>query len=416
MVDKQDLEYYEVGGSVRDELLGTEPNDRDFVVVGETEERMRDRGFRPIEAESFPIFLDEEGREFALARREHKVGEGYKGFETFTDDVSLEQDLKRRDLSANAVAKNPRDGTIIDPYGGVNDINNQTLRAVSDAFAEDPVRVLRLARFAARFPEFTIEEHTLELAKKIAPELLEVPGERITQEFIKAMKQAEEPSKFFMVVQDTGAFQYIFPAVHTMQHASAGPVEYHEEGDVFTHSCMTVNEMQMIRPNDPEALLAAFFHDIGKVATYEQNRDNHGGHDKEGATLLKLAMEHHFTFSNARQNAIVMTAKEHMRVHELQNMSGAKVVRLVKKLDERKGVSPELLLDIAEADTYGRIPTGTIDRESLESAVEAARHAINTVDAEHAVSKRGKSIEDYSGEAIGNMILQDRAGMVEQHR
>lgn len=330
---EQDIpgQSFVVGGYVRDTIMGLDPNDMDFVVVGENRESMEEKGFEPIEASSFPVFHDSEHEEWALVRTEEKTGEGYTGFEVFTDDVSLEDDLERRDLRCNAIALNPMHGdswVLVDPHDGREDIENGILRHVSDAFSEDPLRILRVARYAARFAQpvhraiapssewtgkchvdeplgqfafehiieaddvhpdhphqpvegdrpfpvgydgFIVADETEQLMRRLAPELNRMSRDRIGMEIEKAMVQARNPARFWRVLEQTGALSVLWPDLDRAKIVPAGPDEHHAEGMTFRHTLMVLNRMweicweEGITGHDrARRLLAAVAHDVGK--------------------------------------------------------------------------------------------------------------------------------------------------------
>lgn len=217
--DTDGLEYYLVGGAVRDHLLGRKPKDKDYVVVGETEESMKERGFKYIQSSSaYPVFQDSNGEEFALARAEESTGSGYGDFNFDTENVTLEEGLERRDFTINAIAMS-KDGDIVDPFNGQKDLNREVIRHVSDAFQEDPVRVIRMARFASRL-DFDIASETIKIARKTSSKLSSIPEERITEDFKKAMSQAEQPSRFFEALKEAKAYKYISEELHKMTNDS----------------------------------------------------------------------------------------------------------------------------------------------------------------------------------------------------
>jgi len=419
--DLEDLEYWIVGGAVRDKMLDKEPKDRDYVVVGATADGMENRGFKPVEASNFPVFKDSNNDEWALARKERKIDEGYHGFETFTEDVSLEEDLARRDFTINAMAYNPEKDVFDYPVAveenykahSVRDLKQKNLRHITDAFEEDPVRILRLARFASRLPEFTIADKTMVLAQENSNKLENVPGERITQEIKKAMAQAEDPVRFWNVMKETGALKVILPEIDDFDEISAGPEKYHGEGDLWSHTKMVMGVMQDIDPNNVEKLLMAVFHDIGKVETKKEG--NSGGHDVLGVDIVEEIAKD-LRFSNELEEKLKDACREHMRIFNVDprqrsSMTPGKVIELVERLDGSKGATQKELIDLAKADTLGRITENPTDKSAFDrinKRLEKAREAVETVDAEYVTSKRGKEIKDYEGEAIGQMITQDR--------
>jgi len=427
-IDFEDLKWFAVGGQVRDSLLGNDVEDFDFLVTEETEESMENRGFTKIDAQSFPVFHDNQNNEFALARTEENTGDGYHDFEVETENVSLEADLRRRDFTINSIAMKPgkqdyhfpllnnfeEDEVRPEmPVSPIQDLEDQTLRHTSSAFKEDPVRVLRLARFASRMPEFSIADETIEIAQLTAPKLDNVPGERIGDEIHKAMKQAEDPRRFWEVAMKTNALHVIAPELTKMRYVSAGPEEHHGEGDAWTHTMMVIDEMQEIDPNNHDKLLMALVHDIGKLKTRMGN--NTGGHDKEGIDIAeKLAKK--WRLSNEYKEKMKDACREHMRVFNVDpeadnSMKESKVIKLVDSLDHAKGATQEELIDLAKADNRGReaeVEVGDETFERIEKRLNQAREAIETVDAQYVADERDKEIDDFDGEALGQTILNDR--------
>lgn len=427
-IDFEELKWYAVGGQVRDSLRGEEVTDYDFVVVEETEESMKERGFNKIDAQSFPVFHDEDGNEFALARTEESTGEGYHDFDYKTENVSLEADLRRRDLTINSIAMEPGkqkyhfpmmnnfEEDMIrpeQPVTPVKDLDDGVLRHTSQAFKEDPVRVLRLARFAARMPEFEIADETIEIAQVTAPKLDEVPGERIGDEIHKAMKQAENPRRFWEVCMKTRALHIIAPELVQMRYVSAGPQEHHGEGDLWTHTMMVVDEMAEIDLGNHDKMLMALIHDIGKLKTYYE--DTTGGHDKLGEPFAEELAER-WRLSNEYKEKMKDACREHMRVFNVDpeqesSMRESKVIELVERLDHAKGATQEELIDLAKADNRGReadVEIGDEVFERIERRMDLAREAVETVDAQYVADERDKEIEDFEPEAIGQTILNDR--------
>lgn len=284
-------ESYLVGGAVRDALLDDVPNDLDFVVVGETPESMRERGFEDLEASSFPVFHDSANEEWALARTEQKDGVGYDGFSVLTNNVSLQDDLERRDLRCNAMALAVEDNSqrkppkwfhnvavvaddeswgLIDPFDGSDDIDAQVLRHISPAFADDPLRILRVARFAGRL-EFDVAPETIELMRSVVPEVNRMSRDRIGSELVKAMAQAASPSRVIDVLRRSGALAVLWPELDRATLIPAGPQEHHAEGSVAEHTDMVLENMhELCETHDitghdrVRRLWMALAHDIGK--------------------------------------------------------------------------------------------------------------------------------------------------------
>lgn len=282
------MQIYLVGGAVRDQLLGLQNSDKDFCVVGSTPEEMQKLGYTCV-GHDFPVFLHPKTKEeYALARTERKKGHGYKGFECyFSPDVTLNDDLARRDLTINSIAK-AQDGSIIDPYGGVNDIKNKVLKHTSSAFVEDPLRVLRLARFYAKFKSlgFTVDPQTIKLCKEIANtgELNHLTPERIWQETEKAL-QTDSPAAYFEFLKETNALKEIFPELDTLSNVKEDPI-YHPEGNTFAHSILTLNEISRLT-KAPATRLAMMLHDIGKLDTKVTTSIPHEGHRLQASTHIK---------------------------------------------------------------------------------------------------------------------------------
>lgn len=428
----ENLEAWVVGGAVRDDKLGRDYNDIDFTVVNETEQSMEERGFNKIDAQNFPVYQDSEGHEYALARQEESTGEGYHDFETVTDNVDIVDDLERRDFTINAIAQRISDGVYEYPVAvegnhaahSIRDLNQGILRHITNAFEEDPIRILRMARFASRYPSFEIAEETMVLAQKNSSKLdlededCEIPGERVGEEIIKAMNQAEDPVRFFEVLQESGAMQYVMPKVEKFKEVSAGPEKHHQEGDMWTHTMMTIREAHDIRPNNHRLLLMALVHDIGKVKNKES--DNHGQHPKEGIPLIR-EMGERLKFSNELEQTMVDASRHHMRIHSTpmkahNRMGEKKVLDLVEKLEAEKGASLDELIDLCQADSKGRIPSQPIYEKGIRKRINTAKEAINKIDADYVTSKRGKTIEDYSGESIGQMVIQDRVEYMKRNQ
>jgi tRNA nucleotidyltransferase (CCA-adding enzyme) len=286
------MEVYEVGGAVRDSLLGLPVVEKDFVVVGATPAEMIDRGFRQV-GRDFPVFLHPEtGAEYALARVERKSGSGHTGFAIDASaGVSLEDDLSRRDLTINAMARDAA-GNIIDPYGGRRDLDDRRLRHVSAAFAEDPLRVLRVARFAARLDTlgFRVDESTLELMREIAAsgELTTLSAERVWQETEKALR-TDRPAVFFEVLRRADALAVIFPEIEAL-FGVPQPPKWHPEIDTGLHTLLALSQAATLSA-DPVVRFAVLVHDLGKGTTPKQMLPRHHGHEQRSVSLISALGE-----------------------------------------------------------------------------------------------------------------------------
>ena len=282
------MEIYLVGGAVRDKLLGLPVIEKDWVVIGETPESMVKQGFRPV-GKDFPVFLHPQSHdEYALARTERKTAPGYKGFAVHASpEVTLEQDLIRRDLTINAMAMTPQ-GQLIDPYGGQQDLEKRIFRHISPAFAEDPVRILRVARFAARYRHlgFALAEETRQLMQSMveAGEVDYLVPERVWAELFKALNE-RSPSAFFYTLKDCAALEKIFPEINCL-FGVPQPEKYHPEIDTGLHSMLCLEQAVLLSAS-PEVRFAALVHDLGKGITPKEIWPHHYGHEKNGLPILE---------------------------------------------------------------------------------------------------------------------------------
>jgi len=370
------LTVYRVGGAVRDQLLGLPSKDRDWIVVGATAQTLLQRGFRQVGAD-FPVFLHPHTREeYALARTERKSAPGYSGFAVNSSvAVSLEQDLVRRDLTVNAMAC-MADGQIIDPYGGQQDLRQKILRHVSPAFAEDPVRVLRVARFAARFSGlgFTIHPSTLRLMQEItwAGEVDHLVAERVWQETCRALLEPT-PAQFFCVLSQCDALERIFPEIDAL-FGIPQTRKYHPEIDSGTHT-MLVLEATRTLSDVPEVLFAALVHDFGKAVTPVDQLPSHRGHEQRGLEIIEKFCERLRVPRRYRQLALLV-CRNHLLMHRLESLRSCTILRLLESLKAFK--QPQRVSQFAsvcEADTRGRghqKPQSYPQREWLLQAYTAA--------------------------------------------
>jgi tRNA nucleotidyltransferase (CCA-adding enzyme) len=347
------MQAYVVGGAVRDELLGLPVQDHDWVVVGATPEDMVAQGFRPV-GKDFPVFLHPETQEeYALARTERKTAPGYHGFVFHTSpDVKLEDDLIRRDLTINAMAR-AADGTIVDPYGGQTDLADRVFRHVSEAFAEDPVRILRLARFAARFPEFRVAEATNALMRKMVEdgEVDALVPERVWQELSRGLME-QKPSRMFDVLRDCGALARILPELDALWGVPQPPL-HHPEVDTGVHM-MLVIDYAAERGFELPVRFAALMHDLGKGRTPEEHWPKHHGHEGMGPRLINELSKRLRVPTDCRDLA-VMTAREHGNVSRALELHPNTIVSLLERCDAfRKPERFAQMLLAAECDARGR--------------------------------------------------------------
>ena len=327
------MKIYQVGGSVRDEILGIDAYDRDFVVVGATEAEFLQK-FPKAEkvGKSFPVFLVN-GCEYAFARKERKNGHGYTGFDVeFSPDITLEEDLKRRDITINAIARDlDFSDRYIDPYGGISDLKNKRIVHVSEAFAEDPLRVYRVARFAAKFPDFSVDKSTIELMNSIGDELLTLSTERVWNELEKVLAYPR-PSRFFEVLKEADLLKFHFPEVANLIGVPAGPLQYHPEGDAFIHTVETMDRLKLAGSSDPVVMFAALCHDWGKAASSPENYPHHYGHDKAGVPIIENFCRRMKNVPQRYRFAAKTVAKYHMIVREIDKITPKKAIIIIKEV------------------------------------------------------------------------------------
>ena len=396
------MKIYIVGGAVRDQLLGRATADRDYVVVGASPQAMLDRGFRPV-GKDFPVFLHPETHEeYALARTERKTGNGYHGFAFHAaPEVTLEEDLARRDLTINAMAR-AEDGVLIDPFRGQRDLEAKILRHVGPAFAEDPVRILRLARFAARFADFSVAPETLALARDMVAggEVDHLVAERVWQELAKGLMEFR-PSRMFEVLRECGALARLLPEVNAL-FGVPQRADYHPEVDTGVHTMMVVDEAA--RRNFPLPVrFAALTHDLGKATTPADILPRHHGHEARSVRLATALCEYLRVPGECRDQAL-LTARYHGDIHRAAELRATTLVTLLERTDalrrpgrflqllqacqcdyngrlgwsERPYDSPRLLvavLDAARAVDAGAIAAACTDKAKLPERIRAARVA-----------------------------------------
>lgn len=348
------MRVYQVGGAVRDELLGLPVQDRDYVVVGATPDEMLGKGFRAV-GKDFPVFLHPRTHEeYALARTERKTALGYKGFQIHASpEVTLEQDLARRDLTINAIAQDA-DGRIIDPHGGLNDIRAGILRHVSPAFVEDPVRILRVARFAARFEGFSIAPETLALMRTMVEngEVDALVPERMWQEIAKGLME-KKPSRMFYVLRESGALERILPEVERL-FGVPQPVQYHPEIDSGIHVMMVV-DCAAGRNCALPVRFAALTHDLGKGTTPREEWPRHIGHEIRGVDLIKPLCKRLRVPNDCRDLALV-TARFHGLAHRAFELRPETLLKLLQETDAlRQPKRFGQFLQACAADSCGRV-------------------------------------------------------------
>ena len=371
------MQTYLVGGAVRDKMLGRAVVDRDYVVVGATPDDMRAAGYKTV-GKDFPVFLHpDSGEEYALARTERKSGRGYHGFDFHTDaSVTLEEDLVRRDLTINAIAQDAH-GQLIDPHGGVRDIEQRVLRHVSPAFVEDPVRLLRVARFAARFAPlgFTVAEQTMALMRQMvtAGEVNHLVPERVWAEMRKALGEAQ-PSAFLKVLRSSGALAVLLPEVDAL-YGVPQRAEYHPEIDTGNHLERVLDMAARMAPGDDLVGFCALCHDLGKALTPADVLPRHIGHEQAGVAPLR-ALCARLKVPTEHAALAELVCRHHLNAHRALELKPSTVLTLLLALDAlRRPPRLEVFLAACEADARGRL--GFEDRpypqaDWLRAAREAA--------------------------------------------
>ncbi|WP_186236036.1 multifunctional CCA addition/repair protein [Burkholderia gladioli] len=354
------MKIYAVGGAIRDELLGVPVQDRDYVVVGATPEQLAAQGYRPV-GKDFPVFLHPRTHEeYALARTERKTAAGYHGFQFyFAPDVTLEEDLARRDLSINAMARELSPdgslvGPVVDPFDGRADLAAKRFRHVGPAFVEDPVRILRISRFAARFADFTVAPETLALMREMvtAGEVDALVPERVWQELSRGLMEAK-PSRMFEVLRECGALARILPEVDAL-FGVPQRADYHPEVDTGVHVMMVVDYAARHGYTLP-VRFAALTHDLGKATTPEHVLPRHIGHEGRSVDLLKPLSER-LRVPNECRDLALLVAREHGNLHQVMKMGAAALVRFLERADAlRKPGRFAEMLQACESDARGRL-------------------------------------------------------------
>ena len=408
------MKTYLVGGAVRDKLLGIIPKERDFVVVGSSPEEMGNKGFKPV-GKDFPVFLHPEtNEEYALARREKKDGHGYGGFQFFTSpEITLEEDLLRRDLTINAIAESEH-GEVIDPYGGQRDLEQRVLRHVSDAFIEDPLRVLRVARFAARFVHFgfSIAPETLVLMKELVTsgELGHLSPERIWQELETALTEGS-PATFIRELRNCNALVALLPEVDAL-FGVPQRADYHPEVDTGIHLLMSLDcatQLTNGKPDNEKSLIrfAVLMHDLGKAKTPQAILPRHIGHEAAGVPLVHAVCDR-FKIPNRHRELAALVCEYHLLCHQAQELRPATLLKLLGNLDAYR--RPERLsqfVSACEADARGRL--------GFEEKPYPSGQWLETVYQQTAqVSPQQFLDQGIKGKALGEAIHQERLGIIKQ--
>ncbi|RLK57276.1 tRNA nucleotidyltransferase (CCA-adding enzyme) [Stenotrophomonas rhizophila] len=398
------MKIYLVGGAVRDRLLQCPPGDRDWVVVGATQAQMDAQGYKAV-GRDFPVFLHPDtGEEYALARTERKSGRGYRGFVVDADPaVTLEEDLQRRDFTINAIACDEATGALVDPYGGVGDIQQRVLRHVGPAFVEDPLRVLRAARFMARFAPlgFTVAAETMALMREVAAsgELDALVPERVWQELRRALASAR-PSAFLRTLHDAQALGAILPELEAL-YGVPQRAEFHPEVDTGVHQEMVSDMAAQLAPGDDLIGFAALTHDLGKGLTPPAEWPRHIMHEQRGVAPLRGVAERLKVPVDHRQLAEAV-CRDHLNVHRIDELRDATVLELLGRCDGFR--RPERIAQIAlccEADKRGRLGFEASDYPQGETLKRLHQAAL-------AVQARDLDLTGLKGPAVGEALAKAR--------
>jgi tRNA nucleotidyltransferase (CCA-adding enzyme) len=404
------MEVYLVGGAVRDELLGLPVKERDWCVVGATPAQLTDLGYRPV-GKDFPVFLHPQtSEEYALARTERKSGPGYHGFTFHTSpDVTIEEDLGRRDLTVNAIARSA-DNRIVDPFDGQRDLDRKILRHVSQAFVEDPVRILRTARFAARYSPlgFVVADETMQLMSEMVRngEADSLVAERVWKETEAALGEPR-PQVFFEVLRSCGALKAVFPEVDAL-FGVPQPEQWHPEIDSGIHTLMVL-EQAALMSDDVDVRFASLVHDLGKASTDKKLLPKHPGHEARSVKLVKKLAKR-LAVPNGCRDLGCLAAEFHTHVHRAFELRASTVLKVLDRSDSfRRPERFEKLIVVCEADARGR--AGLEDREYPQANyMRGAFVVANSVD----ISDLTKG--DLPGAEIGKQIQERRRNAIERFR
>lgn len=398
---------YLVGGAVRDEMLGRARGDRDFVVVGATPQAMLAQGYKPV-GKDFPVFLHPDtGEEYALARTERKTGPGYHGFAFHAaPDVTLEDDLARRDLTINAMARDEA-GALVDPHGGEKDLRDRVLRHVSPAFAEDPVRILRVARFLARYAPlgFRIADETMALMRAMVAngEAAHLVPERVWAETRKALAEPQ-PSAFIRSLRECGALAVLFPEIDALYGVPQSP-QHHPEVDCGVHLELVMDACARLAPGDDLAGFCALTHDLGKALTPKAELPRHIGHEHRGLAPLRALCER-LKVPAEHAALAALTCRHHLDAHRALELKPATMLRLLEAFDVfRRPERLEPFLAACTADKRGRLHHAD-DAYPQADYLRAARDAARAVTAQPFID------QGLQGEAVGAAMRDARLAAI----
>ena len=404
------MKVYLVGGAIRDERLGIPVTERDWCVVGSTPDALVALGYKPV-GKDFPVFLHpKSGEEYALARTERKTGAGYHGFKFHADpDVTIEDDLRRRDLTVNAIAVD-EDGVVVDPFGGIADIESRVLRHVSDAFLEDPVRILRVAKFAARFARlgFAVAEETMQMMAEMVTngEVDALVPDRVWKE-TEAALASDNPQVFFDVLRQCGALKRLYPEIDNL-FGVPQPPKWHPEIDCGIHTMMVLAQAAKLSP-DGDMRFAALVHDLGKATTDRKLLPSHYGHERRSVNLVKK-MAGRLPVPNAYRDLALLVAEYHGHVHRAYELKADTLLRVIRRTDAiRRPERFEKFILACEADARGR--TGLEEKPYPQA--DYLRGALQSI---VGISAQDFKDHDLSGPQLGKAIDDARIRALKSYK
>lgn len=400
-IKKANGNLYLVGGAVRDEIMNIVPEDKDYCITGLSKDEFLDIfPNAKLIGKDFSVFLMDKSQ-FALARSERKIGKGYKGFEINTSkNISIEQDLKRRDITINAIAKEVLTGKIIDPYGGVEDIKNKKIRHVSDAFLEDPLRVYRVARFAAKL-NFNVEKETLDMMRRLKDELIFLTPERIFEELKKAL-QTSNPSIFFRTLKDANILDIHFKEIYDLIGIPQ-PEIYHPEGDVFNHTMIVLDKVSQ-KTDNVSVRFAALVHDLGKAKTPKNILPQHIGHEENGIELIENICNR-LKLPNVWKKRGIEVARYHMKAGIFSNMKPFKKAKFINKIS-KTSIGLENLQYIVDADDM-------LDR-SKSNFAECGKYVLNKVNGETLI-RNGITVQNVGKDEFLHKLYEEQAKIISKY-
>ena len=407
-------QIYLVGGAVRDQMMGLKAHDHDYVVVGSSVEEMLAEGYTQVGA-SFPVFLHPEtGDEYALARTERKNGSGYTGFEVETTGVTLKDDLARRDLTINAIAMDDADGNIHDPFNGLTDLEDKVLRHVTDAFKEDPLRILRVARFAAKLKGFTIHPDTVAMCKELGQtqEFKDISAERVGMELMKVLETSSKPSTFFYALDLFECLDVHFPEIAALR-GQTQPEKWHPEGDAFVHT-MEVLDRAAEGTTSVLTRYSALVHDLGKGLTPKEKLPAHHGHELAGVPVVRQ-MSDRLSLGTVMREFGAVAAALHGLCHNVRTLKYSTIVKIYEEWG-RNVTALQQVGEVAKYDSMGRGPYNALKPYDNEGYWNDIFDVVSNMKARDVLPIIGLKEGIYTPEYIQTTLRDGRIKAVERYR